>query len=91
MLTSVLLSGGPLVWRGDWSNTKTMATMFVEVASLTTAVTYMVKGVAGSQDAQKKRPVSSCASSDIISRFQGGSNTSSTSTASTLGTCDTRF
>ena len=43
MVSSVLLAGGPFVLRGEWSNTRTMATLFLEAASLTTAVTYIVK------------------------------------------------
>jgi membrane-associated phospholipid phosphatase len=47
MVSSVLLAGGPFVLRGEWSKTRTMATLFLEAASLTTAVTYIVKGLAG--------------------------------------------
>ena len=45
LISSVLLSGAPSFWRGEWSKTKTLATLFVEAASLTTAVTYMVKAI----------------------------------------------
>ena len=45
--SSILLVGGPYVLRGEWSRTKTMATILVEAASLTTAVTYLTKGLAG--------------------------------------------
>ncbi len=43
----MLLAGGPSVLKGEWSKTQTMATIVLEAASLTTAVTYIVKGLAG--------------------------------------------
>jgi len=46
LLSSVLLSGAPSVWRGEWSQTMTLATIFLEAASLTTFVTYATKGLA---------------------------------------------
>jgi membrane-associated phospholipid phosphatase len=47
LASSVLVATGPFVLRGEWSNARTMATLFLEAASLTTAATYIVKGLAG--------------------------------------------
>lgn len=45
LATSVLLSGVPLALHGERSDAVTMGVIFLEAASLTTAATYILKGV----------------------------------------------